>query len=79
MVGGPGAGQAASAWRRGPARPWQALAGAHQALRRVVQVRQRLGNVLRERQERLQARPARAARVQQPAPQRALQGACAGQ
>ncbi len=38
-----------------------------------------IGNLLRERQERLQARPARAARVQQPALQRALQGACAGQ
>jgi hypothetical protein len=76
--GGPG-GPGNSTQRRGPARTRQAQAGAHQADHRIVQIRQRPSNVQRDRQERLQARSARAARVQQPAPQRALQGACAGQ
>ncbi len=77
---GRGPGSPGSSVRRpGRARARQARAGAHQADQRIVQVSERLRDVQRERQERLQARPARAPCVQQPAPQRALQGACAGQ
>jgi len=51
-------------------------AGAHQAVGRV-QVCQRPGNVQRQHNNKQQARPARAPRVQQPALQRPLQGAWA--
>jgi len=51
-------------------------AGAHQAVGRV-QVCQRPGNVQRQHDNKQQARPARAPRVQQPALQRPLQGAWA--
>jgi hypothetical protein len=51
-------------------------AGSHHADAGLVQERERLRHVPRNRQERLQAWPARAGRVQQPAPQRLLQAAC---